>query len=179
MDNMNRLFRKAKFGGFNKEDVMQYIETMKTDFFDYKAQVEETIRELNEKLAVLEKTDAPKAEPPAESSEDGAALSINEATEHLKQVADELCDKMNRLIGRIQGEAPNETDAEAEAEPEQMPEEVTEPEPEPEPEQPETPQDKVQALLDGLFSKPCDDAPAQPEAPKSFDLSDVFPAYTK
>ena len=56
MNGMNRLLRKATFGGFNKEDVMQYIETMKTEFFDYKAQVEETIHELNEKLQAFEQS---------------------------------------------------------------------------------------------------------------------------
>ena len=166
METMNRLFRKAKFGGFNKEDVMQYIETMKREFFDYKAQVEETIRELNERLAAFEGTDAPDAGKAAAFA-DGNALSINEATEHLKEVADELCDKMNRLIGRIQDE---NTDAE-EAEPLS--------EPEPEPEVPEQPQDKVQSLLSGLFTGRKRETPAPAPAPKTFDLGDVFPAYTK
>lgn len=159
MENKNRLFRKAKFGGFNKEDVMQYIETMKTEFFDYKAQVEETIRELNERLALFEQNGEPEAEPTADFG-DGTALSINEATEHLKKVADELCDKMSRLLGRMQGDA-------------------AEDEPAAEPQQPETPQDKVQSLLSGLFSKKQDKAPQPTEAPKAFDLDDVFPAYTK
>ena len=88
MDQMNRMFRKATFGGFNKEDVMQYIENMKNEFFDYKAQVEETIRALNEKLALAEPND-PEAQPLAEQPTD-TATSINEATAHLKQVADEL-----------------------------------------------------------------------------------------
>ena len=100
---MERLFRKAAFGGFNKEDVIQYIETMKTEFFEYKAQVEETIRELNEKLQALEQTALPET-PQAvvfPVLEGDPAMSINEATNHLKQVADELCEKMNRLIGSL------------------------------------------------------------------------------
>lgn len=162
METINRLFRKAKFGGFNKEDVMQYIETMKKEFFDYKAQVEETIRELNERLAAFEGTDAADAGKAAAFA-DGNALSINEATAHLKEVADELCDKMSRLIGRIQDE-----DADAQ-----------EAEPEPEPKAPEQPQDKVQSLLSGLFTGRKSEEPAPAPAPKTFDLSDVFPAYTK
>ncbi len=159
MENKNRLFRKAKFGGFNKEDVMQYIETMKTEFFDYKAQVEETIRELNERLALFEHGDEP-AEKPASDFGDGNALSINEATEHLKQVADELCEKMSRLLGRMQTEDAEEAEADSE------------------PALPETPQDKVQALLGGLFTGKKDEKP-QTAAPKTFALDDIFPAYTK
>ena len=162
MGNSNRLFRKAKFGGFNKEDVMQYIETMKKDFFDYKAQVEETIHELNDRLASFEGTGDASAEKAAVFA-DGNALSINEATEHLKQVADELCDKMSRLIGRIRDEDVDEP----------------EPQPAPEPEAPVLPQDKVESLLSSLFTGKKSDAPAPADTPKTFDLNDVFPAYTK
>ena len=162
MGNSNRLFRKAKFGGFNKEDVMQYIETMKKDFFDYKAQVEETIHELNERLASFEGTGDASADQ-ATVFADGNALSINEATEHLKQVADELCDQMSRLIGRIRDEDVDEP----------------EPQPVPEPEAPELPQDKVESLLSSLFTGKKSDAPAPADTPKTFDLNDVFPAYTK
>lgn len=40
MEEFNRLFRKAAFGGFNKEDVINYIEKTKNDFFEYKQQSE-------------------------------------------------------------------------------------------------------------------------------------------
>ena len=163
MENKNRLFRKAKFGGFNKEDVMQYIETMKKDFFDYKAQVEETISELNERLAAFEDGGEASVEKATAFADDNA-LSINKATEHLKEVADELCDKMNRLIGRMQGDErsePVEPAAQETAEPQA----------------PATPQDKVESLLSGLFTG--GNAPAPSAAPKAIELSDVFPAYTK
>ena len=158
MEKTNRLFRKAAFGGFQKEDVMQYIETMKTEFFDYKAQVEETIRELNEKLEAFEQGSGAPADVPAAPAQSGeTALSINQATEHLKQVADELCDKMNRLLGRMQSEQ-----APAPAEPAA----------------PETAQDKVQQLLTHLFDTPKSETPVAPAAP-TFGLDDVFPAYLK
>lgn len=159
MDHMNRMFRKATFGGFNKEDVMQYIENMKNEFFDYKAQVEETIRTLNEKLALAE-PNAPAAQPAAEQPAD-TATSINEATAHLKQVADELCDKMNRLLGRIR---PEENEEAA-------------PEP-PQPAEPATPDDKVEQLLNHLFTGEAKGTAAPvPKAPAS--LGDVLPAYCK
>lgn len=164
MDQMNRMFRKATFGGFNKEDVMLYIENMKQEFFDYKAQVEETIRALNEKLAQAEPVEA--AVQQTEESAD-TATSINEATAHLKQVADELCDKMNRLLGRLQPEAAEETENAAAAEPEAA-----------EPELPPTAEDKVEQLLTHLFSGESADAPA-PTTRTNVALSDVLPAYCK
>ncbi len=49
-----KLFRKNVFGGFNRDDVIDYIENMKNDFFEYRAQVELTVKELNEKITKLE-----------------------------------------------------------------------------------------------------------------------------
>ncbi len=158
MEQMDRMFRKATFGGFNKEDVMQYIENMKNEFFDYKAQVEQTIRALNEKLALAEPA-GPAAQPQPEQPAD-TATSINEATAHLKQVADELCEKMNRLLGRIQPEEAEAAKPEAAA-----------------PAPPTTPEDKVEQLLNGLFTG---EKKAAAPAPKSaVSLSDVLPAYCK
>ncbi len=164
---MERLFRKAAFGGFNKEDVMQYIETMKTEFFEYKAQVEETIRELNEKLQALEQTALPE-KPQAVVSpvlEGDPAMSINEATNHLKQVADELCEKMNRLIGSLpQEQADDQIAADHH-------EQAT-------PQTPQTPDDKVDALLQNLFTNAADEKPQQSKPDKrAFSISDVLPAY--
>lgn len=157
---MDRLFRKATFGGFNKEDVMQYIETMKTEFYDYKAQVEETIRELNEKLQSFKhngEADSAAIVSPAASGD--PAMSINEATNHLKMVADELCEKMNRLIGSL---------------PQQKAEAA------PEPAQPETAEDKVDALLHNLFQNEKEEKPqlSHPTGNK-LSIADVLPAYLK
>ena len=158
---MERLFRKAAFGGFNKEDVMQYIETMKTEFFEYKAQVEETIRELNEKLQALEQTALPET-PQAvvfPVLEGDPAMSINEATNHLKQVADELCEKMNRLIGSL----PQQKAA-----------------PDAKPEESKTPEDKVDALLQNLFQSEKEDKAKQTTpANTKLSIADVLPAYLK
>lgn len=159
MDTNNRMFRKAAFGGFNKADVMQYIETMKNEFFDYKAQVEETIRTLNEQLASAE-TPENGAAAQTEARTD-TATSINEATAHLKQVADELCDKMNRLLGRLQ------------------PEDAKDPSPEVlQPAAPATPEDKVEQLLHRLFTGE-EKAAAAPAPKQAVSISDVLPAYCK
>ena len=158
---MNRLFRKATFGGFNKEDVMQYIETMKTEFYDYKAQVEETIRELNEKLQSFEQTgDAADGTAVVSSAVSGdPAMSINEATNHLKQVADELCEKMNRLIGSL---------------PQQKAE------PDAKPEAPKTAEDRVDALLQNLFQSEKEEKAKQTTpANAKLSIADVLPAYLK
>jgi len=162
---MDRLFRKAKFGGFNKEDVMQYIETMKTEFFEYKAQVEETIRELHEKLQAFEHTDTSAAPSAVEflSSDSDPAVSINEATNHLKQVADELCEKMNQLIDHLpqQNGVPTVKAQEK-------------------PSEPETPDDKVDALLQQLFTQPNTPKTRQVQPSRgAFSLEDVLPAYLK
>ena len=159
MNGMNRLFRKATFGGFNKEDVMQYIETMKTEFFDYKAQVEETIHELNEKLQAFEQSGETSDVSAAVFQTGDPAMSITEATDHLKQVADELCEKMNRLIGIL----PKQEAAEKK-----------------EPETPATADDKVNALLQHLFSG--ESAKGQKKnapAPATLSINDVLPAYLK
>lgn len=49
-----KLFRKNVFGGFNRDDVIDYIEKTKNDFFEYRSQVELTVKELNEKVKKLE-----------------------------------------------------------------------------------------------------------------------------
>ena len=159
---MDRMFRKAAFGGFNKEDVMQYIETMKTEFFDYKSQVEETIRELNEKLASLESADisgTSKTEGFLHS--DDPAMSINEAAEHLKRVADEICEKMSRLIGALPQQTP--------AQPEPQTNEA-----------PASPEEKVELMLQQLFTNKPAAASKQPtEKQPAFSIGDVLPAYLK
>ena len=54
MSSSERLFRNSVFGGFNKDDVIDYIENMKNEFFEYRSQVEQTVKELNKKIAALE-----------------------------------------------------------------------------------------------------------------------------
>lgn len=54
MSSTERLFRNSVFGGFNKDDVIDYIENMKNEFFEYRSQVEQTVKDLNKKIAALE-----------------------------------------------------------------------------------------------------------------------------
>ena len=105
MKKEQRLFRKKAFGGFNKEDVIAYIEKMKLEFSEYKQQVEETMETLHAQIDALEGT--PKAdEPVVEKADDDAVESIAEATARLKEVGESLCENLNALIDRMQT-APN------------------------------------------------------------------------
>ena len=119
MDNSNRLFRKAVIGGFNKDDVIDYIESMKNEFFEYRKQVEATIGELNQKIKELEEAgsvirdpDAPSApvhipdelEPFENDFKNNVSFSVDEinaATDHLKQTADKLCENLTEFMDKI------------------------------------------------------------------------------
>ena len=93
MSSSERLFRNSVFGGFNKDDVIDYIENMKNEFFEYRSQVEQTVKELNKKIAALEseakaaKQKAAEADKRAadavESSEAAVAAAQKEAEEKL------------------------------------------------------------------------------------------------
>jgi len=101
-------FRKMPFGGFNRKDVINYIEKMRNESFEYKKQVDETVKNLNEKIRELEnaarlmespavsEAEAVCAEPSQESFGD-----IGVATEHLKTVADELCRSLGDFMDKL------------------------------------------------------------------------------
>lgn len=130
MSSTERLFRNSVFGGFNKEDVIDYIENMKNEFFEYRSQVEETVKGLNKRIATLENevkaaniraneaenkvADALKSSKAAEErlalekaaieekGESGGPIEeINLATDRLRRVADEICDNLSSFIDRI------------------------------------------------------------------------------
>lgn len=130
MSNTERLFRNSVFGGFNKEDVIDYIENMKNEFFEYRSQVEETVKGLNKRIATLESeakeaniraneaenkvADALKSSKDAEErlalekaaiekkGESGDPIEeINLATDRLRRVADEICNNLSSFIDRI------------------------------------------------------------------------------
>jgi len=103
-------FRKAKVGGFNKKDVISYIEKMRNDFFDYKKAVETTIEQLNAKVRELEAACEGQKEQirevvvevpvPAVNNND-PLTDINEATSQLRLVADELCRNLSDFMSKI------------------------------------------------------------------------------
>lgn len=129
MNSSDRLFRKAAFGGFNKDDVIDYVENMKNEFFEYRSQVENTIKTLNEKIAKLEdeaktankkaaeaieksvslkaavlKAEQELAEKEAEEQkqEESDPLSeISLATVQLRRATDELCSNLSSFMDRI------------------------------------------------------------------------------
>ena len=99
-------FRKAAFGGFNRKDVINYIEKMRNESYEYKKQVEQTVKSLNEKIRELEgagllvqQTDMHKA-----AQQETALLDcadIGQATMHLKVVADELCKSLGDFMDKL------------------------------------------------------------------------------
>ena len=123
-------FRKATFGGFNRKDVIAYIEKMRNESFEYKKQVEDTVKSLNEKIRELENaaglmeksdycenTDAEKAVTPENCND------IGQATKHLKTVADELCRSLGDFMDKLSERGLFDTssqDASAESEDEIM-----------------------------------------------------------
>lgn len=107
MDKDFSSFRKSTFGGFNRKDVINYIEKMRNESFEYKKQVEETVKSLNEKISELEAAGLimqQKAVESEVSSQDAAMLDcadIGQATKHLKQVADELCRSLGDFMDKL------------------------------------------------------------------------------
>lgn len=107
-------FRKAKVGGFNKKDVINYIEKMRNEFYDYKKAVESTVDSLNAKISELEAlVDTDKCMKTAEP--ENAALAaddiqdpisdINDAAIKLRMVADELCRNLTNFMASATVEA--------------------------------------------------------------------------
>lgn len=107
MDKEFGSFRKATFG-FNRRDVIAYIEKMRNESYEYKKQVEETVKSLNEKIRELENAarlmeqSAPceKADEPQEAAGQGCG-DIGQATMHLKTVADELCRSLGDFMDKL------------------------------------------------------------------------------
>lgn len=106
MDNITKLFRTSAFG-FNRSDVINYIEKTRNDFYDYKIQTERTISELNEKIkelqSALEAKDDSSDENKAADSLDlsNSVFQINEAADHLRETADKICDDIGVFLDRM------------------------------------------------------------------------------
>ena len=113
MDNNINKFRKATFGGFNRKDVIDYIEKIQNEFYDYKKETEKTVEKLNEKISQLEalsdSVEAVESVVAAECSEEvtelcednGSASEINIATAKLRNVTDELCRSLNDFMDKL------------------------------------------------------------------------------
>lgn len=110
MENNYNKFRRAAIGGFNRQDVVNYIEKMKNEFFDYKKEVEKTIDGLNEKIKELEALadkyeeavdESVVAEETVSETETNPVSDINEATLKLRMVADELCKSLCDFMDRV------------------------------------------------------------------------------
>lgn len=105
--------RKSTFGGFNKQDVIAYIEKVKNEAYEEKNRLEKQVKDLKEKIGDLEsqvssfETEKDKlVKRIGELSVSGEGKNetveeINEATNHLKNVADELCESLRDFMQRI------------------------------------------------------------------------------
>ncbi len=105
--------RKSTFGGFNKQDVIAYIEKVKNEAYEEKTRLQKQVKELTDKISGLEAQvsafDAEKdklVKKIGELSVSGEGKhetveEINEATNHLKNVADELCQSLRDFMQRI------------------------------------------------------------------------------
>lgn len=100
-------FRKATFG-FNRKDVIAYIEKMRNESYEYKKQVEDTVNSLNEKIRELENAARLMDEAvPAEKADTEKGITaegckdIGQATKHLKTVADELCRSLGDFMDKL------------------------------------------------------------------------------
>lgn len=113
MKNANPVFRKAVFGGFNREDVIDYITKLKNEFYDYKSESEKIIKELNKKIASLSdmlenaafvSKDADEVNNETVSESEIVSNSIYEiaqATADLKSVAEVICSNFDSFFERI------------------------------------------------------------------------------
>ncbi len=105
--------RKSTFGGFNKQDVIAYIEKVKNEAYEEKSRLQKQVKELTDKISELEGQVASFDEEKdklvkkiGELSVSGEGKNetveeINEATNHLKNVADELCQSLREFMERI------------------------------------------------------------------------------
>lgn len=101
-------FRKSTFGGFNRKDVISYIEKMRNESYEYRMQVEETVKSLNEKIVELENAARLMEVDLAVCGEEVNAPAtlenmgdISDATVHLKAVADELCRSLGEFMEKL------------------------------------------------------------------------------
>lgn len=168
------LFRKTAFGGFNKDDVLNYIERMKREFYDYRAQVEETVRDLQEKLSEMRESESAAQTEGAALSD--SAMDINGAAAHLKEVTDEVCENLTRLLCKLQNQSEDAPEEAAEE-----PEDAVQPA---EPKQDETPEsdDPVESILRGLFDCMPQEEPKAPVAAVLTDaelIDSLLPNYLR
>ncbi len=118
MDNNYISFRKARVGGFNKKDVINYIEKMRNDFYDYKKAVEATVDSLNAKIRELEALNdndksaiyqaAEAVESISEQRCSDPISDINASALRLRMVADELCRNLTDFMTTVSSETTQE-----------------------------------------------------------------------
>lgn len=109
------LFKKATFGGFDREDVMNYISKITDEFQEYKIQTIKTIDMLKEKIAELEKDnnilqerydelilDLAKCQ---EIEVEEQAETVPSTTDEIKMIIESLYENINGFINTLSDNA--------------------------------------------------------------------------
>ena len=106
MDSATKLFKTSALG-FNRSDVINYIEKTRNDFYDYKIQTQRTIDDLNDKIKELEEALKSKENyiyesKPSDNVDFSSSVSqINEAADHLRETADKICVDIGDFLDKI------------------------------------------------------------------------------
>ena len=106
MESVTKLFKTSAFG-FNRSDVINYIEKTRNDFYDYKMQTQRTIDDLNEKIKELEEAlisknaDASEVKSTESIDFSSSVSQINEAADHLRETADKICDDIGDFLDKF------------------------------------------------------------------------------
>lgn len=113
----NITFKKTFFGGFEREDVMNYIAALTDEFFRYKKETVSKVEEMKIKFAkleeeynaLLEENKALKAE-----NEDlnSSSADEEESGENIKSLIESLTESMNVLISVLSVEEKSESETE-------------------------------------------------------------------
>lgn len=112
----NITFKKAFFGGFDREDVMNYIASLTDEFFKYKKETVKKLEEMKEKTAELETAYSALLEENKSLKDE-----INEHTDKekeekennqpdIKELIESLTESMNVLISVLSVEEDSESE---------------------------------------------------------------------
>lgn len=102
------IFRKVRFGGFNKTDVMNYIAKITDEFQGYKTETVKTVERLKTKADEMEEayqklkneyeTLKQKYEDKENAEKGNSKEDFSSATSEIKILVESLCDNMNNFL---------------------------------------------------------------------------------
>ena len=102
------IFRKVRFGGFNKTDVMNYIAKITDEFQSYKTETTKTVEQLKTKADEMENAYQKlkdeyealkqKYEDRENAEKENGKDDFSSATSEIKTLVESLCDNMNSFL---------------------------------------------------------------------------------